>query len=110
MQFLKVFGLLSFLVISNLAFALVIYEELYHQEASPNPSQFQEELLGLGDSKLIGHTNIISPQPISPLSAEDFFFRGLNSVTKANSYLCYAATIKPGLDRQEIIFPFHTFL
>ncbi|MFO8148102.1 MAG: hypothetical protein ACQEWG_04660 [Bacteroidota bacterium] len=110
MQFLKVLGLLFFLVISNQAFALAIYEEHFCQKDSSDFPQVQEKSQGLGESILTELSNLPVFQPISAFSKADFVFRGFNSVTKANGYLRYAATIKPGLDNQKIIFPFHTFL
>lgn len=110
MQFLKVLGLLSFLVTSNLASALAFYEELHHQEDSSNTPQFYEELQAQGESILTGPSNLLVPQPYTASNVPDFVFRGLNSATIANGYIRYSATIKPGLDMQKILFPFHTFL
>lgn len=110
MQFLKVLGLLSFLVTSNLAFALAIYEEFHHQEDSSNTPQFYEELQAQGESILTGPSNLYAPQLNSDSGTEDFFFRGFNSARKANDYIRYSVTIKPGLSIGKIIFPFHTFL
>lgn len=110
MQFLRVLGLLFFLVISNQAFALAIYEENLCQEDSSDFPQVHEKSYGLGEGIPTELSNLPVFQPISAFNTADFVFRGLNSVAKANGYLRYAATIKPGLDKQEIIFPFHTFL
>ncbi len=110
MQFLKVLGLLSILVTSNPAFAMAISEELHYQEDSSNSPQFYEELQVLGESILTGPSNLLVPQPYSASSVPDFVFRGSNSARKANAYFRYSATIKPALDIQKIIFPFHTFL
>lgn len=110
MQFLKVLGLLSFLVTSNQAFAVAFYEELHYQEDSSNSPKFQEELQGLGESILTGPSSLLAPQPFSDFSTADFVFRGFNSALKAHDYIRYSATINPGLNTQKIIFPFHTFL
>lgn len=110
MQFLKVLGLLSFLVTGNLAFAISFDEEFYLQEDSSGSLQFEEKSQDLGESTLTGPSVILVVQPISAFTVSDFAFRGFISARKANDYICYSATIKPGLDIQKIIFPFHTFL
>ena len=110
MQFLKVLGLLSLLVASNLAFAISIDEERHYQEDYSNSLQFNEELQDLGESTLTGPSGLLVLEPISAFSVPDFVFRGSNSARKANDYIRYSATIKPGLDIHKIIFPFHTFL
>lgn len=110
MQFLKVLGLLSFLVTSNLASAFAIYEELHYQEDSSSSTQFHEILQDSGESILTAYSFPFFPNLNSSFPTTDFVFRGSNSVRKANDYIRYSATIKPGLDIWEIIFPFHTFL
>jgi len=110
MQFLRVLGLLSFLVTGNLAFAISIDEDLRFPEDSSSSMQFNEELQDLGESTFTGTSVILVLQPVYVFNVSDFVFRGSNSAQKANDYICYSATIKPGLDIQKIIFPFHTFL
>ncbi|MFN4764527.1 hypothetical protein ACKGJN_15460 [Gillisia sp. Q332] len=110
MQFLKVLGLLSFLVTSNLAYAIAIYEKSHHQEDSSNFPQINQELQVAWESILTAPSNLLFSHPNSAFGEPDFVFRGSNSARKANAYIRYAATIKPGLDKQKIIFPFHTFL
>lgn len=110
MEFLKILGLLSILVTSNPAFAMAIFEELHHQGDSSNNPQIQEEMLDLGESILTGSHNFPGLQSFPVFSAANFNFRGSNSVQIANDYIRYSATIKPSLDIQKVIFPFHTFL
>lgn len=110
MQFLRVLGLLSFLVTSNLAFAISIEKDLHFPEDSSSSMQFNEELQDLGESTLTGPSGILILQPISTFKVSDFVFRGYNFARKAKDYIFYSASIKPGLNIQKIIFPFHTFL
>lgn len=110
MQFLKVLGLLSFLVTSNLSYALAIHEEFHHQEESSNAPQFHEVLQDAGESILTTLSNPLVLPPDFAFSEPDFVFRGSNSARKANDYIRYSATIKPGLDIRKILFPYHTFL
>ena len=110
MRFLKVLGLLFILVISNQSFAMVFFEELHFKGDSSNNPQIQEELLDLGESILTGSSNFPAPQFFTAFSAVNFDFRNSNSVQIANDYIRYSITIRPSLDIQKVIFPFHTFL
>ena len=110
MRFLKVLGLLSFLVTSSLVYASANFEELHHQEESSNSPQFHEVIQNVGESILTAISNTFVPYTNAAFSTPDFVFRGSYSARIANDYIRYSATIKPGLDIRKILFPYHTFL
>jgi len=109
MQFLKTFGLLLLLTMSNAGIASA--NNFPHLKVGEDQVEFQftQDLQELSESTLITPAEVLNNQT---------FFSGVlpplhlcsREISRANRYFVYSQTIIPSLDISAIIFPFHTFL
>lgn len=109
MQFLKTFGLLLMLVMSNVGIASANNISLPHFEEELVEFEFSEDQQNLSESILITPakvnpnrvfvSNALVPEQLCP-----------REISRTNMYRVYSRSIVPSLDIADIIFPFHFFL
>lgn len=109
MQFLKTFGVLLLLLLSNTDIASASTNSLSPDKENHVDFQFSEGQQDLFESTLISPVEVLAKRIFIPgaLVPENLCPR---RISKSNGYFVFSRTIVPSLDITNIIFPFHTFL
>ncbi|HSP40243.1 MAG TPA: hypothetical protein VLN46_02345 [Gillisia sp.] len=109
MQFLKTFGVLLLLLLSNTDIASATSISFPQDQENQVDFQFSEDQQNLFESTLISQAEVLAKRMFIPVALvpENLCPR---KISKSNGYFVFSRTIVPSLDITDIIFPFHTFL
>lgn len=109
MQFLKTFGLLLLLIMSNTGIASANNNSLPQVLENQVDFEFSEDHQNLYESTLITPAEVLAKRVFISVALVPENLCA-SKISKSTRYLVYSRTIVPSLDINDIIFPFHFFL